>query len=630
MSRSSLCAFRLWGVVMLLGLAGCPKPGAGPAGFVIPKSEDPAAQRRFAAARAKFEDGDFSAAGKDMEAFIKAFPHDPLAQTARLFAGRAAYELGDWKTAELHLAPLASPGDGLPRKARYFLGLTLVERGEWVRAQQLLAPIAAAPDGDGGEELGALAAALAEASYQRGEVAAALGWLGRWHQAADAGPSAAEKVHILARAQELTGKLTDAEVGPAYRALPRGGAVAAVVAVRLSAVLSAAGDGEGAARVLAETAAAREAAGLGAVGGAAPAAAGPGDPRVIGVLFGQTGATRQVGERALRGLGLALGLNSGAGQAARSGYLVVARDPGSEATAAAAVDALVAEGAIAIVGPIDKKQAAAAARRASELGVPILPLTGFAADVPAELPGVFRVVVSAEARARALAVRAAAEGIKRVAVIAPDNAYGKKVGEAFVVEARARGLEVGAVEAYAKDATSFGKAISAVKKAGFDALFVPDTARRLELITPALAAADLWPLPEGGKPVKGRRILLLSTAEGLSPDLLRAAGRYVQGALLAPGFYPDESEPALADYVRRYRGSFGEEPSLFDASAYDAALALRRVIESGGRDRSALALGLLRPGAPGATGVVSFAAGVRSDAGWLFSVEGEVIRVAQE
>jgi len=613
---------------MLLGLAGCPKPGAGPAGFVIPKSEDPAAQRRFAAARAKFEDGDFSAAGKDMEAFIKAFPDDPLAQTARLFAGRAAFELGDWKTAELHLAPLASAGDGLPRKARYFLGLTLVERGEWARAEKLLLPIAAAPDGDGGEELGALAAALAEATYQQGAAARALGWLGRWHQAADAQPSAAEKVHILARAQELTGKLGDAEVGQVYRALPRGGAVAAVVAVRLSTVLSAAGDGEGAARVLAETAAAREAAGLGAIGGASPSTAGPGDPRVIGVLFGQTGATRQVGERALRGLGLALGLSSGAGQAVRSGYLVVARDPGDDA--AAAVDALVAEGAIAIVGPIDKKQAAAAARRASELGVPILPLTGFAADVPAELPGVFRVVVSAEARARALAVRAAAEGIKRVAVIAPDNAYGKKVGEAFVVEARARGLEVAAVEAYAKDATSFGKAISAVKKSGLDALFVADTAKRLELITPALAAADLWPLPEGQKPVKGRRILLLSTAEGLSPDLLRAAGRYVQGALLAPGFYPDESEPALADYVRRYRGSFGEEPSLFDASAYDAALALRRVIESGGRDRAALALGLLRPGAAGATGVVSFAAGVRADAGWLFSVEGEVIRVAQE
>lgn len=628
MSRSSLSAFRLWGVVMLLGLAGCPKPGAGPAGFVIPKSEDPAAQRRFAAARARFEDGDFSAAGKEMEAFIKAFPNDPLAQTARLFAGRAAYELGDWKTAELHLTPLASAGDGLPRKARYFLGLTLVERGDWARAEKLLAPIAAAPDGDGGEELGALAAALAETSYQQGAAATALTWLGRWHQAADGAPSAAEKVHILARAQELTGKLSDAEVAPTYRALPRGGAVAAVLAVRLSTLLSAAGDGDGAARVLAETAAAREAAGLGAIGGAAPSAAGPGDPRVIGVLFGQTGATRQVGERALRGLGLALGLNAGAGQAVRSGYLVVARDPGDDA--AAAVDALVAEGAIAIVGPIDKKQAAAAARRASELGVPILPLTGFAADVPAELPGVFRVVVSAEARARALAARAAAEGIKRVAVIAPDNAYGKKVGEAFVVEARARGLEVAAVEAYAKDATSFGKAISAVKKGGFDALFVPDTAKRLELITPALAAADLWPLPEGAKPVKGRRILLLSTAEGLSPDLLRAAGRYVQGALLAPGFYPDESEPALADYVRRYRGSFGEEPSLFDASAYDAALALRRVIESGGRDRSALALGLLRPGAAGATGVVSFAAGVRSDAGWLFSVEGEVIRVAQE
>ena len=429
-------SLRARAVVLLMLLSGCPKGGGKGTGFTIPRSEDPAAQRKFSDARARFEDGDFSGAGKEFEAFLKAYPNDPLAETAKLFAGRAAYEVEDFAAAEAHLRAIAGPGQGLRRKARYFLGLVEVERGAWARGRTLLEPIAADLDQDGGEQPAAIAAALAQATWEMGDAAAALGWLGKWWPEA----GAAERAHALERATAAVAKLADGEVGRVYRGLDKHSGVAAVVAVRWAALLSAQGDGEGAAAVLADTAAAREEAGLAPVGGAQPAAAGPGDPRVIGALLGQSGSTRQVGERVLRGLGLALGLAAAPGGTARSGYALVARDPGDDA--AARVDELVAEGAVAIVGPVDKKAAAVAARRAAELGVPLLPMTGFAADVPAELGGVFRVVVSAEARARALAERAAAEGAQRVAVIAPDSAYGKKVGDAFVAEARARGLDV--------------------------------------------------------------------------------------------------------------------------------------------------------------------------------------------
>ena len=46
-----------------------------------------------------------------------------------------------------------------------------------------------------------------------------------------------------------------------------------------------------------------------------------------------------------------------------------------------------------------------------------------------------------------------------------------------------------------------------------------------------------------------RNVLLLSTAADLSLRLLQNAGRYVQGAMLAPGFYADPGDARARDFV---------------------------------------------------------------------------------
>jgi hypothetical protein len=187
---------------------------------------------------------------------------------------------------------------------------------------------------------------------------------------------------------------------------------------------------------------------------------------------------------------------------------------------------------------------------------------------------------------------------------------------------------------YVAGATSFAGPIASLKKTSaiIDAVFVPDTAERLPLIAPALAVADLWPQPWapshattpggaapkiGAKPgrsgdkaaAKPRPILLLSTANDLSRKLLDSAGRYVQGALLCPGFFADESDPTARIFVEAYRGAYAREPHATEAYAYDAVATLRAVVGQGARTRGDVVKALGAVGTPmlrGLTGDVTF------------------------
>ena len=167
-------------------------------------------------------------------------------------------------------------------------------------------------------------------------------------------------------------------------------------------------------------------------------------------------------------------------------------------------------------------------------------------------------------------------------------------------------------------------------------MFVAEDARRLELIAPALAAADLWPAPfTGGKPPAARapgapprrEILLLSPAVGLGSQLLRNAGRYVQGALFAPGFYSDAEDPRAGGFVTQYRLLYGQDPGR------RRRLRLRRLpVHGGGRrprrpqpPRSGAALG--SDPFDGVTGQVRFGADhTRADPPPVYLVDGDAIR----
>jgi len=204
----------------------------------------------------------------------------------------------------------------------------------------------------------------------------------------------------------------------------------------------------------------------------------------------------------------------------------------------------------------------------------------------------FQLIHAPDARVAALARAALKMGARDFAMLGPDSAAGKRLREAFRREVTAGGGRVTGDASYAPGATSFGTVVATIKRTPPQVVFVADGADRLELIAPALAAADLWAAPWGaprpaaapGQP-KPRNVLLLSTASELSPRLLQNAGRYVQGALLSPGFYAAASDARARAFVDAYRAAYGSDPHATEAYAFDGANAFRAVTAAGAHTR---------------------------------------------
>jgi len=472
-----------------------------------------------------------------------------------------------------------------------------------------------------------LRATLAEVLAAAGNVGDAIDQLELYAQIESNRP--AERAFALRRAEEIAAKTTDAA---ALEALVgrRGLFVRGLLGQKAVAALRARGDTANAVRLDQETMAVRRQIGLEPPLPSNVVA----NPLRLGLVVPLSGVQARLGEVILRGAALVVSAASLAGGAAE--FHLLARDSAAPpersalggGTAAGILGLAREEKVIGVVATPDARAAEMAGRE----GVPLVLLDERAG--PGQTTA-FPVIHSAEARAVALARRALALGARRFAILAPDNASGKRLTAAF-----RRAVEQGAGTitgqlTYPPNATSFANEVAELRRAAFDALFVPDDANRLELLAPALAVADIWPrsprlafssarsVPTSGP---GRREnLLLSTALGVSSKFLHAVGRYVQGAMLCPGFYPSD-DARSASFVSRFRGLYGAMPTATDAYGYDALFLLRGAVERGAKTRADVLRLLASQSFEGLTGDIRFGPDrSRIDAPLIYVVEGDGI-----
>jgi len=128
----------------------------------------------------------------------------------------------------------------------------------------------------------------------------------------------------------------------------------------------------------------------------------------------------------------------------------------------------------------------------------------------------------------------------------------------------------------------------------FDALYIPDSHHNVVLIAPQLAFHE----------ATGAR--LLGTDGWLDEELVRLAGRQLEGALFSATFYADSDLPHVRNFARRYEEVFGSEPEAFAAQSYDVARLVLVQLARGKEDRGDLREALLQTRAyPGVSGVLS-------------------------
>ncbi len=352
------------------------------------------------------------------------------------------------------------------------------------------------------------------------------------------------------------------------------------------------------------------------------------ESKTIGVVLPMTGKYAGISQKTLRGVQMGLGLYN---NAPSSFKLAVIDSAGNPDNARRGVEKLVKEdNVISIIGSVLSKTAPAVAAKANELGVPSIALSQ-KAGITEVGPTVFRNSLTSEMQVRYLVKTAMEEqGMKKFAILYPNDLYGTEFANIFWDEVLARGGSIVGAQPYSNKETDFREPIQRLigtyylegraeeyklrlkewseaqaKKntkatppddllppiVDFDGIFVPDSVKAMGQISAMLSFNS----------IKGVR--LLGTNLWNVPGVAKRAGHFANSLLFVDSFVASEPRFINSPFVRDYKTIFGEDPGIFETQGYDAALLLRQLISQGATNRDSLARALTQvhnfPGAVG-------------------------------
>ncbi len=346
------------------------------------------------------------------------------------------------------------------------------------------------------------------------------------------------------------------------------------------------------------------------------------NPKTVGVVLPLTGKYASVAQKTLRGIQMGLGLQKENGSSFR---LAVVDSEGNSDTARKGVDRLIMEdNVIAVIGSVLSKTATGVSSRCAEYGVPNITLSQKIGLT--ELgPSVFRNALTSEMQVNFL-VKVAMEnlGLKRFALLYPNDQYGVEYANIFWDEVLARGGSISSAQSYLPKETDFRLAVQRLvgtfytedrgeeyrdrlknwmqqekKKSGrralgappedflppivdFDAIFIPDGVKSMGQIAAMLAYNNV------------RGVKLLGTNLWNVPGLAKRAGNSAKDVVFVDSFTPADPGFQNSTFVKEYKTIFGEEPGVFEVQGYDSAFVLRQLIASGSTSREGLSSALNR------------------------------------
>ncbi len=308
----------------------------------------------------------------------------------------------------------------------------------------------------------------------------------------------------------------------------------------------------------------------------------------LGCVLPLSGPYADLGSKALDAILLSAGMFDGGKSTL---WRVVAEDSrGLPEGARAAVEHLAnTENVMAIVAVTGTEDAIEAAREANKWEVPIVLITS-KEGITSSSEYVFQHFLTPTQQIRAI-VKYALDDLNCAifSILYPKDDYGEEMVKIFRAEAVREGGKVERAIPYNKSQTDFteqidkvtGNLISTAKKMSskkpevktplaldFEALFIPDSYRRVRMITSQLAFYD----------VKG--IKLLGTSLWNSPYLLKNNSDYLEGAVFVDSFFVNSFYPETNDFVDAYYTAYSRDPESIEALAYDTAGIIFNVLEN--------------------------------------------------
>lgn len=317
----------------------------------------------------------------------------------------------------------------------------------------------------------------------------------------------------------------------------------------------------------------------------------------LGLIGPLTGDTATYGVSTKNGVEVAIDeFNANGGIDGKKIELIAEDTRGDQSEAASAASKLIQQdNVVGIVGGVISPETMTAGPIANDSKVVMISSSSTAAGVPDIGDFIFRNCLSDEVQAIQLAEYAINElGYKKLAIMYTNNDYGLSVKDAF--EEKARELaEVVAVEAFNDGENDFRAQLTKIKGKNPDAIYIAGYYTEASKIAQQAQDQEL-------------DTAILGADGFYSPKLIDLGGNAVEGVIFTAGFFTDDPQENVQNFVKAYKKKFNEDPDMFAAQAYDAAKILLEAIKNAdsldGKDiRDAMTE---TKDFPGVTGITSF------------------------
>lgn len=186
-------------------------------------------------------------------------------------------------------------------------------------------------------------------------------------------------------------------------------------------------------------------------------------------------------------------------------------------------------------------------------------------------------------------------GIRKIAVLYLNNDWGIDTAKYFSEAFEALGGEVVGEEFYFDGESDFTAVLTKLKETDADGLFI----------------ASFY---NDGAAINIQRdrlnwdVMVLGPTSLYSPQLIALGGDSVEGLYTATGFFAEDPDPRVREYVETFTQKYGSPPNFHAALAYDAMMLLANAIErAGSTDRTAIRDALAETvDFPGLAGSITF------------------------
>jgi len=334
----------------------------------------------------------------------------------------------------------------------------------------------------------------------------------------------------------------------------------------------------------------------------------------IGVVVPLTGKWESVGQKILKGVEHASRVFSD-NDTPNVEYVI--KDYGSDENAIAGIinDLDKYHDVISIIGPIGEVAGGICCNEAQARGIPSFMFTGGEIESAHE-SYCFRNFISVDIQVTTLLEVARDLNIKRFAILYPSDHFGNIFTSLFIRNAPQYEIEIVRQVGYSTHLVDFKEAvnnlISHLEKPvpdettdtgqndlmiepDFDALLIPDTAINAAMIASYLPYFSI------------EEVRLFGPTLWDTPDFIRIGGKYVDNAIFVSGFFIHSQLDFVQEFNNNFYYTFGYNPSVWEAGAYDTAVILQNLLEGEEHTRESLREQIVSlKDYPGLTGSTSF------------------------